>query len=108
MCHYHTSAVVLSVLQNLLEIVWRIFKVGSQDFFVHLHRHSATQRLSEIAAGSGGIIERSHETPPSFWKRGIFSSSSIPLLCTILTTSGASNTENSSESIWLNTYICIL
>lgn len=69
MCHYHTSAVVLSALQNLQEIVWRIFKVSFQYFSIHLHSHSAPQRLAEIAAGSGEIRERSHETQPGFWKR---------------------------------------
>lgn len=105
MCHYHTSAVVLSALQNLLEIVWRIFKVSFQYFSIHLHSHSAPQRLAEIAAGSRGSIERSHETQPGFWKKGIFSSSCIPLHCTILTTFGTLNTRNSSESIRLNIYV---
>lgn len=81
MCYSHTPAVALSVLENLLEIVWRIFKVSFlYFFFFHLHSRGATQRLSEIAVGSGGIIERSHGTQPGFWKRGIFSSSSVPLL----------------------------
>lgn len=74
-CHCHTSAGVLLALQNLLEIVWRIFKVSFQYFSIHLHSHSATQRFAETAAGSGGIIERPHETQPGFCKERIFSSS---------------------------------
>lgn len=80
-CHCHISAVVLSALQNLLEIVWRIFKVSFQCFSIHLHSHSATQRFAETAAGSGGIIERSHETQLPFCKERIFSSSA-PFLWT--------------------------
>lgn len=56
MGHCHTSTVVLQTLQNLLEIVWRIFKVNFLYFSIHLS-HSATQRFAETASGSGGIIE---------------------------------------------------
>lgn len=104
--YYHTPAVVLSALQNLLEIVWRIFKVSFQYFSIHLHSHSATQRFAETAAGSGGSIERSHEMQPGFCKERIFSSSA-PFLWTILTALGTLYTGNSSESIWLNIYVYI-
>lgn len=74
MGHCHTSTVVLQTLQNLLEIVWRIFKVNFLYFSIHLS-HSATQRFAETASGSGGIIERTHEKQPGFCKERIFSSS---------------------------------
>lgn len=98
MCHCHISAVVLSALQNLLEIVWRIFKVSFQYFSFHLHSHSATQRFAETAAGSGGIIERSHVTVCFLQKKDIQFLCTIPL--NILTTLETLNTGNSLESIW--------